>query len=325
MTAQQQDVGRQRPDASMSLLSDLMRDSLDGGYAEAAARKRAVSAADGGQPEPPRGLRRWTTPAVLLVGLGLVGLLLAVSFMQVRNREPATAEAKQRLINEIDRRTDNADRLEAQVAALQSEVAKARRNALAVSGSGATVAEELERLETVTGTAPVEGPGIVVSVDDAAAVGETGAGDVRDDTVEDGRVQDRDLQVVVNGLWAAGAEAVSINGRRLTGLTAIRSAGEPILVGYRPLSPPYVISAIGDPRRLEAAFADGPGGRYLQLIGENFGVRYDVKSKDQLRLPGAAGVTLREATVGSATTSSPSSTTGPTTGPTSGLTSRSGS
>ena len=75
-----------------------------------------------------------------------------------------------------------------------------------------------------------------------------------------GRVLDRDLQIVVNGLWAAGAEAISINGQRLTALSAIRSAGEAILVDFRPLSPPYVVSAVGEPTRCRPAFADGPLG-----------------------------------------------------------------
>ena len=46
----------------------------------------------------------------------------------------------------------------------------------------------------------------------------------------------RDLQIVVNGLWASGAEAVSVNGQRLTSKAAIRFAGQAILVNYRPLT-----------------------------------------------------------------------------------------
>ena len=66
----------------------------------------------------------------------------------------------------------------------------------------------------------------------------------------DGRVYDRDLQDVVNALWLAGAEAMSINGQRLTAATAIRSAGEAILVNSRPLSPPSLVHAIGNPAPL---------------------------------------------------------------------------
>ena len=66
---------------------------------------------------------------------------------------------------------------------------------------------------------------------------------------------DIDLQILVNGLWESGAEAISINGHRLSNLTAIRGAGDAITVDYRSLTRPYQIEAIGDPRTLPASFA----------------------------------------------------------------------
>ncbi len=109
-----------------------------------------------------------------------------------------------------------------------------------------------------------------------------------------GRVLDTDLQRLLNGLWAAGAEAVSVNGQRLTQLTAVRSAGDAILVAYRPLSPPYVVLAIGNPDDLEVDFVDGPGGRWFNTL-EGFGIRFTVTAEKDLKLPGASGVTLRNA------------------------------
>ena len=64
---------------------------------------------------------------------------------------------------------------------------------------------------------------------------------------------DRDLQVIVNGLWAAGAEAIAVNGQRLTACSAIRSAGEAILVDFRPLS-----AAVRGRRRSATRHACGP-------------------------------------------------------------------
>ena len=64
---------------------------------------------------------------------------------------------------------------------------------------------------------------------------------------------------------------MAINGQRLTSKTAIRFAGEAILVNFRPLTRPYVIAAIGDPGPMPAAFADGPGGTYLSALQSNFG------------------------------------------------------
>ncbi len=72
------------------------------------------------------------------------------------------------------------------------------------------------------------------------------------------------------GSGPPGAEAISINGQRLTALSAIRSAGQAILVDFRPLSPPYVISVVGDPDPMQALFANGSGGRYLRSLSDNF-------------------------------------------------------
>ena len=79
----------------------------------------------------------------------------------------------------------------------------------------------------------------------------------RADEASQGRVIAKDLQYVTNALWESGAEAISINGKRLTSTSSIRFAGSAIIVDYRPLTRPYVITALGDPQRF-LAFADGP-------------------------------------------------------------------
>ena len=86
-----------------------------------------------------------------------------------------------------------------------------------------------------TGFVAVSGPGVRVTVDDQPQ------GD------PDGRVRATDLRLLVNGLWQAGAEAIAINGRRLTALSAIVNSDIAIQVNKGPLSPPYVVQAIGGP------------------------------------------------------------------------------
>ena len=87
----------------------------------------------------------------------------------------------------------------------------------------------------------------------------------------------------------------SINGQRLTGLSAIRSAGEAILVDFRPLVPPYVVDVIGDPSTLQTGFAAGSAGAYLQSLQDNSGIQVDEQVRDDLRLPAAGRLVLREA------------------------------
>ena len=99
-----------------------------------------------------------------------------------------------------------------------------------------------------SGVVPVAGRGLRIELTDAP----TDDPDTQDPTL---RVQDVDLQVVVNGLWAAGAEAIAVNGHRLTSMTAIRSAGDAVLVDLVPLSSPYKVDAIGDPVAMQPALA----------------------------------------------------------------------
>jgi len=265
----------------MSLLRNLVEDSLDEGYARAASRR------EDGAP------RSRTTVWVLTGGLLLVGLLLTTAFVQTRERAGSAQEARDALVAEIEDRADANDRAQRQLDRLRAAVQRDQRNALELTGTGAALSDRLIRLEGVTGAAPVVGPGMTVRLEEAA---DDGGADVdpRTDQTDDGRVTDRDLQTVVNEVWAAGAEAVAVNGQRLTALSAIRSAGDAVLVDFRPLNPPYVVEAVGDPDTLRTSFVGGFGGSYLQVL-QGYGITYAVEDADRLELPASAGVSLRYA------------------------------
>jgi uncharacterized protein YlxW (UPF0749 family) len=261
----------------MSLLEDIMTNTIDAGYAEAAARRGADA-------------DRSSRVAVLL-GLVVIGLVLAVAAAQVRERERGANVARRALVQEVEARTEAADRAAADLARLRSDIARARRDALELAGDPAA-ARALEDLEQVTGAVALTGPGVVVTVDDPDRPdNEVGEGQ---DAPEQ-RVLDRDLQALVNGLWASGAEAISVNDQRLTALSAIRAADVAILVDYRPLVPPYVIRAVGDAQRLEEAFLDSRGARDMRLLADNLGFRFDVALNERLTLPAASGLALRAA------------------------------
>jgi uncharacterized protein YlxW (UPF0749 family) len=152
--------------------------------------------------------------------------------------------------------------------------------------------EVLARDELAAGTAPVSGPGLRLTLRDApTAQGDTEAVD------PDERVQDVDLQVVTNGLWAAGAEAIAVNGQRLTVLTAIRSAGSAILVDLAPLSGPYVVEAIGDPTPMQTAFARTTAAQHLSTLRNTYGIAGEISAQSQLELPGSSRTRLSAATV----------------------------
>jgi uncharacterized protein YlxW (UPF0749 family) len=263
----------------MLLLRRLVEDSLDEGYARAAAERG------------PGTRRSRATVWVLTAGLLAVGLLLTTAFVQTRQRAGSAAEARDALITEVDARDTANERAQRQLDRLRAAVQRDQREALALTGAGALLATRLGDLEATTGAGAVRGPGMTVRLDEATD--DTGADvDPRTDQTDDGRVTDRDLQTVVNEIWASGAEAVAINGQRLTALSAIRSAGDAVLVDFRPLNPPYEVAAIGDPETLRTTFVGGFGGSYLQVL-QGYGITYTVEDADRLELPASAGVSLR--------------------------------
>ncbi|MEV6105303.1 DUF881 domain-containing protein [Streptomyces sp. NPDC051940] len=271
---------RPRPDASMSLLTEIMEHSLDDGYAEAARR--------------PDGARGHRAGARLLaaVGLAVAALIVTVAATEAHDAAPTIAKERDDLIERVDAETDQADDLHDEVDALRDDLDARRAKALDNRGAAA-----LDRLGLLSGATAVEGPGIKLVVDDAADTS-SGSGDgARQSTgfSDTGRLRDRDLQRVVNGLWAAGAEAVSVNGQRLTALSAIRAAGDAIVVDNRPLAPPYTLLAVGRGKDLSDAFQNGADGQYLYVLQENYGIRTRISVQDNVTLPAAAGLTVRNA------------------------------
>lgn len=269
----------------MSLLVDMMTSSLDPAYARAAGSRLPPLTGGAG--------RRRSALLVVVVLLVLVGLLIGIATSQVRRGATQADVVRRSLLADVRQQTRATDGLAVSAQALRSDVARRRNRALGTGTSGKAAAAQVAALELATGTVAVHGPGVVVTLDDAP--GRAGRASPRGGRAGDGRVYDRDLQDAVNALWAASAEAVSINGQRLTGLTAIRSAGEAVLVDLRPLSPPYVVQAVGDPDAMEPGFADSPAARRLTTYRSLYGLGFDVRRADRLDLPAAAAPVLRVA------------------------------
>ncbi|MFJ8002317.1 DUF881 domain-containing protein [Streptomyces sp. NPDC096310] len=272
-----------RPDASMSLLNSVMDHSLDEGYAEAAARRDAE---DGGLP------RTFKAKLGLAAGLVLAALVVTVGAAQARISAPVVAKEREELIDRINSETSTADGLESTVEKLRKEVGDRQRAALRTQGGG-----QGELVALLAGATPVRGPGVKLVVDDAKGASSGGGGGPRESSgfSDTGRVRDRDMQRVVNGLWESGAEAIAINDQRLTSLSAIRAAGDAILVDNRPLVPPYTVLAVGDGKKLSTAFQDSADGQYLHSLQENFGIRTSISDQRDLRLPAAPSLIVRTA------------------------------
>lgn len=185
-------------------------------------------------PPHEEGPRRWARHWRALVVMVIIGVLAASVVISTRTSDEARQQTREALVERVgvlsasvDERQTAVDEKSATVDALQAEVL-AGRDAVADQ-------PRLEALSSEAGTTALSGPGLTVTIDDAP---DAEAGSLN-------QVLDRDLQDIVNVLWSMGASGVAVNDQRLTGATAIRGAGEAILVNYQPLTRPYTVSAVG--------------------------------------------------------------------------------
>lgn len=254
------------------LLTLITTRSLDEDYAHVASRKAAV-----GAERPERKGPRWTTVAAVLV----LGLLTSVVVAQT-SREAATHELSRAALGKqigIER-----DR----VASLQDEVASLVDANQATAARNATLENQLEnlqagvqRLGVLTGFTAVHGEGVRISVDNPESA---------DSTTE---IRDEDLATLVDGLWAAGAEAVSIDGQRVNALGGIRNISRAVHVNGRPVTAPYLVVAIGDQRTLQARLLETSQGQewFARVNGLSF--RYTAQNVDDVEVPAAPLRALR--------------------------------
>jgi uncharacterized protein YlxW (UPF0749 family) len=288
-----------------SLLDQVLAETLDPAYAQAARAREARAAGE----EAPPSRRRRAQLAVALV-LALAGLLAAVTYDQAAAGAQGREEVRSALVSEVEAESETTDRLATDLESLRADVTAARDDALAASAVGQRVLGRVEDAELAAGALPVSGPGLLVTLADAGPDADSDPVGGQGSTDPNGLVHDGDLQLVVNALWAAGAEAISINGQRLGPTSAIRFAGEAVLVDFNPVTNPYEVSAVGDPDELRDGFLASPEVSSLAFISESFGLRFDFAKEDRLSLPAAAPAELHSARPLSAPAAAPSTSPG---------------
>ena len=229
--------------------------------------------------------------AVTLLLAVLLGFAVAVSVVDLR-QEAAGADSPRALLEEEVREVRaETDLLEDRRTLLEQQILEAQEEVLDTADGSS--AERIGEYERAGYGVSLTGPGVQLTLDDSAPLPSrpgVGPGTVN-------RVTDGDLQIAVNGLWAAGAEAISVNGQRVTETTAIRTAGSAVLVDFRPLSPPYGITALGDPEQLRAGVEEAETGEYLSEISTRYGIGLTWTAGEELSTPARAQGTLREASV----------------------------
>lgn len=264
-------------DASMTLLNEVMHRPLDPGYATAAEQRRIRQA----QGEPP--VRVWVKGSSLILAV-VLGFTTITAVLSLRSRADVADGARNLLREQIVERSDQMLALEQSISSLSAD-AQGLQNELLDSVTG-SLTEEQQQDVVLNGVVPVHGPGITVTLSDGPNV----------DLERDNRVRDIDVRGVVSALWSSGAEAIAVNGKRLTPTSAIRNAGDAILVDLTGLSGPYAIQAIGNPKVLEVQFVKNPITADLLELESRYGIKTTVMRADELVLDAGASRTLMYAT-----------------------------
>ncbi len=287
--------GNERRTFTPDFLTELFRNPLEPGYADAAARRA--------RGEGPSGTAKKVISGVSALTMVVLGFLLVVAYQQTVADEPARSRAHETLVDQVqDRRADTVE-LQQRADRLRGEVAALREREL----GGAAVAR-LNNLEAATGLAPVRGGGAKIRLSD----GPTPINPLTGERKTEARVKDTDLQLASNALWAGGAEAIAINGQRLTATSTIRQAGEAILVDFRPVTSPYEVVALG-PEDLAGDFREGYAGRFFRELVSRYGMSFDAGEVGNVTLGAATELKLRVA-VPSAPQTDPSSSGAPSSG-----------
>lgn len=175
----------------------------------------------------------------------VLGLMLAVQFRTVKQGVGTVSEYRARELSaQLKKLKDERDALLRVKSDYESKIQQYENSASQSSVSAKLLKDELDKARILAGLEDVEGPGIIVTLDDLK-FGETTNYALIDNTT---------LLLVLNELNAAGAEAVSINDQRVISSTEIRStSGVRININTVAFAPPFVFKAIGDPATLEAA------------------------------------------------------------------------
>ncbi len=225
------------------------------------------------------------------------GLLFATSALDSGGSD-LRASSVTDLDTVLQHEKDSTDALQARVASLSEEV-----NRLTGSVSDKRVARlqrKVDQLKEAAGFTPLLGPGLTVTLSDAPKA-------VLDQTVSSGKatadelvVHQQDIQAVVNALWIGGAQGITVQGQRIISTTGIKCVGNTVVLHGVPYSPPYRISAVGDPVALQGALDRSTYIAAYLTIAHAYQLGWQVESSSAIAMPAYTGTTdLRHATVGS--------------------------
>jgi uncharacterized protein YlxW (UPF0749 family) len=136
------------------------------------------------------------------------------------------------------------------IAALRAQIDALEAAAAQRSVAAQVLQSKVADLRARAGLTRLDGPGVEVDLAD-------GVPGLNPGTDAGYRVNFKDVQDVVNLLFAQGAEGIAVNGHRITPLSYFSGSGGEVIVDQGPpISAPIKLQAVGNRTRMEAALDD---------------------------------------------------------------------
>ncbi|ARF73741.1 hypothetical protein B7C62_16815 [Kitasatospora albolonga] len=234
---------------------------------------------------PARHTSAWAARVLTAAVFALAGLIFVTSANTAKGTNLRSDSSLLKLSDLIRERSENNAGLTESVAAARADI-----DALAQRDDGSTKAEDakLKALEKAAGTTKITGDAVSVTLNDAPPDATANPG-YPDPQPNDLVIHQQDLQAVVNALWQGGARGIQVMDQRLISTSAVRCVGNTLILQGRVYSPPYKVTAVGDPGRLKRALNDSTAIQNYQLYVKAYGLGWKVEQDDAVTLPGYSG------------------------------------
>jgi uncharacterized protein YlxW (UPF0749 family) len=216
----------------------------------------------------------------------LAGLIFFTSFNTAKGTNIRTDASLLKLSDLIQTRSQKNGRLNDANGVLRDEVDALRKEDNTSTGADD---EKLTKLEQTAGAQQLKGKAVTVTLNDAppnATAKLPGYPEPQPDYLV---IHQQDLQAVVNALWQGGAQGIKVMDQRLISTSAVRCVGNTLILQGRVYSPPYKITAVGDPGKLQAALTASKAIQHDKVYVDVYGLGWKVTDDGTVTLPGYSG------------------------------------
>ncbi|HHV98501.1 MAG TPA: DUF881 domain-containing protein [Clostridiaceae bacterium] len=212
---------------------------------------------------------------ILLLAFIILGILVAVQFRSTvfaNKKKSSDYHDIQALTESIKKATEIGEELRNEIDDYLSRNENLIRDYIKDQNDN-ELRREWDGVMLKAGLTDVKGKGVIIQLDDA-----------KYREIEEKSwllVHDQDVKIILNDLKKAGAQAISINGERITPVSEQVCAGPTILVNQNRYSVPYIINAIGDPDVLYESLINSE--RVILL--KEYGIKVEIKKSDEVVVP----------------------------------------